>query len=136
MILRDSLGEIEAGLGDLFQHKGCTLEIVCPDSESSTPGRLILCVRLVKGVLEDQGRRWENVEGKNGLLFLFEADLVATCLRNQAKTQPARETISHPPEWDALESASLDRPEKATGSGKKNKARPVQDQPNTQESLF
>ncbi len=131
MILRDQFGEVEAGLGDIFHYKGAELEIVTPDSIASELfGYPIVCCRLRKGQCEHDGELLRLEEGKPAPFAFFDHDGLATCLRQQRKSESVRpDPFPLSAEFDALVSAPLDKPEKATGSGKKSKARPDQDQP-------
>jgi hypothetical protein len=81
MTLRDQYGEVEVGIGDLFEYKGATLAVVCPELSACTADMPVICVRLKRGVIEKGGQRFEASEEKNNLLFDFSGDLVAGLIR-------------------------------------------------------
>lgn len=82
MILRDQYGEVQVGIGDLFEYQGATLEVVCPEYDMESTAQPVICVRLKKGVIEKNGERFEVSEENNNIRFNFTADLVAACVRN------------------------------------------------------
>ncbi len=130
MILRDQLGEIEAGLGDLFSYKGCEFEIVTPDSEASQFfGFPVICVRLRKGDFAQVDGEIRKIEaGQPAPLLFFDYPLVATCIRSGRPAETARPE-QHPPEFEAL--APYQEPSKETKASraKNSKPRPEEDQP-------
>ncbi len=88
--LRDSLGEIETGAGDLFQFKAATMSVIYQDPKQSS----VIWVRLYKGILEWDGKRFEIEEGVRPPCFPFTAELVAGCIRAQKpKLAPEFEAI-------------------------------------------
>ncbi len=121
LTLRDRDGnELEAHIADYFDYKGATLSIVCPDSKATQEqGQPVLCVRLQKGVVEKDGRRFENEPDQAKWLFVFTAELVADCLR---KTRP-----NLAPEFLAIESAKP--PEPKSPKVRKASKSTVEDQP-------
>jgi hypothetical protein len=78
MILRDEQGEVEVGIGDLFQVKAATFSVICPEiTVPATP----VWVRLHAGVIEIEGRQVKLEDGKPAPVYLFPAALVASCMR-------------------------------------------------------
>jgi hypothetical protein len=88
MTLHDQYGEVEVGIGDLFEMKtgpaqnqfSATLAVVCPEP-LTFKGQPIICVRLKQGVLEHNGSRFEYSEERNNLLFNLTGDQVARLIR-------------------------------------------------------
>ncbi len=121
MTLRDSsYGEIETGIGDLFDYQGCTLSVVCLDTEATREhGKPIVTVRLYKGILKREGKQFQIEEGQNPPLFYFTAELVADCIRASSP--------QHPPEFLAIESAKP--PEPKSPKVRKASKPTVEDQP-------
>jgi hypothetical protein len=93
MTLRDELGEVEVGIGDLFELKtgntldqlSATFSVICPnDIHSRSPSSLIW-VRLIGGSAEFIGKRYEvRQDGNEALRYPvlpFTAELVARLVR-------------------------------------------------------
>jgi hypothetical protein len=79
MTLRDELGEVEVGIGDLFDVKDATFSVICPEMTIAHPP---IWVRLHAGVLIlEDGRRFEIHPDSQAPVFLFTEDLVARCVR-------------------------------------------------------
>jgi hypothetical protein len=93
MILRDAFGDVEVPLGQLFEYRSdaqtlATLEVVCTDSAMSTTMVPIICVRLVRGLVEKDGQRVGIAENGARPLFLFTGELVADLVRCYRNGQP------------------------------------------------
>lgn len=80
MIVRDEQGEVEVGIGDLFQVKAAIFSVICP--EFTVSGNPPIWVRLHAGVIDiADGRQVKIEEGKPAPVYLFQAELVASCVR-------------------------------------------------------
>ncbi len=104
MTLRDELGEVEVGIGDLFEIKGATctatFSVICPESIYSAKSPI--WVRLMGGWIESDGKRLEvREDGNEALRFpvlLFTAELVARCIReHRLMTFDIREPVGQHP---------------------------------------
>jgi hypothetical protein len=92
MTLRDELGEVEVGIGDLLEYKGAILSVICPEDFSYS----VIHVRLKEGAVEKDGRRFELLTdgpvSPAGFplqpCFRFKADLVASCVREYRLKTP------------------------------------------------
>lgn len=100
MTLCDAHGEVEVPFGQLFIYRNATLEVVCPDSEATAQeGRLILCVRLVAGILEgSHGQLFGLQDGKPAPLFVFTSELVAGCVRDYIEAARPEQPAQSKPE--------------------------------------
>lgn len=113
MTLRDQHGEIDVPFAQDFEYKGATFCVVCPDSEYSKPDAPAICVRMVKGPVELEGKRYAIAENGHRPLFAFTGELVAQQVRlyrlgglqieapkkstpRKAKNQPARKHYQQP----------------------------------------
>jgi hypothetical protein len=95
MTLRDGQGEIEVGIGDLFELNtgavsastpqiSATFSVVCPDFTVSA-AKPPIWVRLISGAADIQGKRYEvRPDGNEELRYpvlLFTGELVARLIR-------------------------------------------------------
>jgi len=93
MLLRDEIGEVEVKIGDLFEAKGCTFSVICPEFRQS-PSNPPVWVRLKSGVLVlEDGRRFEiradGIEELREPVFLFTSAVIARCIRESRLKTPA-----------------------------------------------
>lgn len=135
MTLRDSYGEVTVPFGQLFEYRSnistlATLEVVCADSAMSTAQEPIICVRLVSGFVEKDGKKVgiQPDEDRRAPLFLFTGALVADLVRTYRLTSPPVEIAPGRPQQAPQTTAKTPR---ARGS----KERAEKDQP-TSKSLF
>jgi hypothetical protein len=81
VILQDPYGEVSVPFGQYFRHENAILCVVCPDSKLSTPLKPVICVRLISGFIENDGKRFAIPPDGRQPLFPFAGDLVASRVR-------------------------------------------------------
>jgi hypothetical protein len=84
LTLRHQSGElIEVGIGDLFDFREGTFEVVTPDTRASQQiGRPLMCCRLVRGEYKEPltARVRKIEEDGRAPLVQFEYSLLAACI--------------------------------------------------------
>jgi hypothetical protein len=86
MTLRDEHGEVEVGIGDLFEVEGAKFSVICPElsGEPDSFRNVSVWVRLLSGKLDLADGRCVELKSPDGRgqPYLFEGALLAGLVRN------------------------------------------------------